>query len=431
MIHERKWFTVPFSFTLLIPTLWLVLQNSKGILFWKETIDLSLRNQFQFEGSPVDRIILIILIIISSFILYIRRGRLLVLMKSNIWIFFFFTYMLITILWADYPFIAIKRWIKAFGTIMIFCIIFTENNPLKRAIDTLRFACFIVLPISLFYSVFIPSVGQSFSTDDGIFYWLGITTHKNMLGQWATLGILIFFWQLITDNQVKSTNYVSAIMLIISLVLLVGSKSTTSIVITLIGLAVFLVFYIIKYIGRVGFLTIPIILITGILFVIMFQQLFLDKPVIVLLLNMAGKDLTFTGRSGLWDCALSFGSQKLIFGHGYATFWISKWGDDIRSVLGWDMYSSHNGFIDVFLQFGLVGTFLNIIFILIVIYSVINVYRYNFNFGILWVSVFFVTFISNFSESNFGILTHEYWYLSILISFILPINLMQTEENSG
>ncbi len=429
IISDRKKLVLPSFLPLFIPILWFVLQNSKGVLFWKETIDLSLQNQFQLEGSPADRMILIMLIILSSLILYIRRGRLLELIRQNSWIFIFFTYMLISIMWTEYPFIAIKRWIRALGTIMIFCIIFTENNPLKKTIDILKLACFIVLPLSLFYVLFVPSIGQTVSADDGAVYWSGITNHKNMLGQWATLGVLISCWQLLTGNKNKVTGSVNIIMLIMSLVLLVGSKSTTSIFITFIGLSVFLIFYIIKYIGRSGYLSVPVFLITGLLFVLMFQQLFLDKPVIASILKMAGKDITFTGRSGLWDYALDVGSQKIVFGHGYATFWISKWGDDIRSVLGWDMYTSHNGFIDVFLQFGIIGTFLNIVFILIVIRAIINVYHYNFQYGILWISFFFVTLISNFTESNFGILTHEYWYLSILISFTVPIKLLKTDED--
>jgi exopolysaccharide production protein ExoQ len=69
----------------------------------------------------------------------------------------------------------------------------------------------------------------------------------------------------------------------------------------------------------------------------------------------AGRDATFTGRTGLWETVLQEPINPLV-GVGYANFWLGE-----RLTRFWAMYptsppiQSHNGFIEVYLNLGLIG----------------------------------------------------------------------------
>ena len=52
---------------------------------------------------------------------------------QNRWLIILFLYMLVSILWSDYPFVSIKRWIKAGGTLAMALIVLQEKLPYPAA----------------------------------------------------------------------------------------------------------------------------------------------------------------------------------------------------------------------------------------------------------------------------------------------------------
>jgi O-antigen ligase len=76
-----------------------------------------------------------------------------------------------------------------------------------------------------------------------------------------------------------------------------------------------------------------------------------------LALTALGKDATLTGRTTLWNVVLEFIREKPLLGWGYRAMWVS---DDATTILadklaGWSVTSSHNAFLSVTLELGLVG----------------------------------------------------------------------------
>jgi exopolysaccharide production protein ExoQ len=77
-------------------------------------------------------------------------------------------------------------------------------------------------------------------------------------------------------------------------------------------------------------------------------------------------DVTFTGRTLIWDFALYEIGRKLLLGWGYQSFWLI--GPDAPSVVeapGWvkTMPNAHNGYLDTMLEMGVVGFAFLIIFL--------------------------------------------------------------------
>jgi O-antigen ligase len=76
------------------------------------------------------------------------------------------------------------------------------------------------------------------------------------------------------------------------------------------------------------------------------------------LLSLIGKDTTLTGRTTLWSVVVEFIGERPVGGWGYRAMWNL---DDPTTTLadkltgGWGVTSSHNAFLEITLQLGLVG----------------------------------------------------------------------------
>jgi exopolysaccharide production protein ExoQ len=70
-----------------------------------------------------------------------------------------------------------------------------------------------------------------------------------------------------------------------------------------------------------------------------------------------GKDTTMTGRTELWAVALLFIERHPLLGYGFGGFWRGWVGDSglYWAAIGWKTPHSHNGFVDLTLDLGLVG----------------------------------------------------------------------------
>src|SRR5262245_6929118 len=100
--------------TLWIPCIWLMLVGSRPIAQWLD-LGSPLQSIDPLEGSPIDRVIFLLLIAVGLLVLWSRRISWSQIFRNNIWLTLFFLYCGVSILWSDFPFVAFKRWIKALG----------------------------------------------------------------------------------------------------------------------------------------------------------------------------------------------------------------------------------------------------------------------------------------------------------------------------
>ena len=72
---------------------------------------------------------------------------------------------------------------------------------------------------------------------------------------------------------------------------------------------------------------------------------------------MLGKDLTLTGRTGIWSAVLDSIAKRPLLGYGYQAFWLGLEGESYRIILAvsWVLAQAQNGFLDVMLEMGTVG----------------------------------------------------------------------------
>lgn len=233
---------------------------------------------------------------------------------------------------------------------------------------------------------------------------IGIFTHKNSLGAFAALGILFNIF-----NGRKSI--ITYGVLLMLLLLLFMSKSMTSIVVLIFVVIYNVVAYSIKKIQtrsnpRKAVFVKPTILIWCVLISISIYSIYLYVGggfQYGSAFTIIGKDASLTGRTNFWLPLILDGWAKApVFGSGFGNYFAkysNSWSDTYYFV----MEQAHNGYIQVFLDLGLVGVVLLIWFL--IVYIKINK---NNNFGI---SLFIFAIIYNISEASFCSPTLLSWLL--------------------
>src|SRR6185503_4196156 len=98
-----------------IPTTWILIAGSRMVSEWFQA-GTQMKSPDQYlDGSPVDRLILTVLLAAGLMTLGWRWRRAATVLKANAPIVLFFLYCAASVLWSDYPDIAFKRWMKAVG----------------------------------------------------------------------------------------------------------------------------------------------------------------------------------------------------------------------------------------------------------------------------------------------------------------------------
>jgi exopolysaccharide production protein ExoQ len=75
------------------------------------------------------------------------------------------------------------------------------------------------------------------------------------------------------------------------------------------------------------------------------------------LFSVLGKDVTLTGRTGIWSAVIDSIARRPLLGYGYQAFWLGLEGESYRVILAvtWVLAQAQNGFLEVMLEMGAAG----------------------------------------------------------------------------
>ncbi len=147
---------------------------------------------------------------------------------------------------------------------------------------------------------------------------------------------------------------------------------------------------------------------------------------------LLGRDATLTGRTDLWDFAIKSVFQHPLLGHGYGAFWspASHEAEAIRESIGWQAPTSHNGYLDLLLDFGLVGIGLYFTSYFVAVRRAVIVFRNARTEDAVWPMLFLIFIIlCQLSEASIVHGNSIYWVLYISITFGL-YNEVTADESS-
>jgi exopolysaccharide production protein ExoQ len=390
------------SKALWIPVLWVLINGSRPLSFWLGMDSGAPSANQLLDGSPTDRLISTVLIAAGFLALMLRVSRLTTLLKKNWPILLYFSYCLLSVTWSDFPEVAFKRWIKAIGDLVIVLIVVTDTQPtaaLKRLITRTGF---VLLPASILLIKYYGDLGRSYDTWTGEPTNCGVAATKNMLGVLTFVLALGAFWlvlRLIRDkNQPNRARHFIAqgALLAFGVSLLSMAHSATSGICFTLGALLIFTTSLDRFrkSPRAIHAFVLFILITG-----SFAVLFGNETVA----HAVGRQTNLTGRTEIWHTVISLAPNPIV-GAGFDSFWLGP-----RLETMWRLYptlylnESHNGYIETYLNLGVVGVVLIALLLLSGYWNAVKSFRYEEAFApnsLMLAYVFTATFYS-ISEAGF------------------------------
>ncbi len=268
--------------------------------------------------------------------------------------------------------------------------------------------------LSLAAGVALPAV--AIHGDDHPGAWRGLFDYKNTLGSYMVVSVVSCFL-LATDRVGKIRWAWSGVGLGVLLILL--STSKTSLVVSVLVMSLIYFCQHFKLQGKVAVIALDLtfLIVSGLLVFAVSQW--------VPLLTSLGKDPTMTGRTPMWAVMIARIQESPLLGFGRAAFWAegSPYALEAGSAVSINFIPphSHNGFIEIVLDVGLVGLMLFLVSFFRALFQAIARASTGRNSGDLWpLGILMFLALNNVTESYLLRLSNAYWVLYVTVVLSLP-----------
>jgi exopolysaccharide production protein ExoQ len=351
---------------------------------------------FQEGGSAVEQLMFLVIQGMALFAIAFNWQKTLksLLQTDKIVLFLLFSLLAIVCLsaiWSGDPTTTIRRGLALVGT-TIFGIFFATQYSFKEQIRLLFYTFSIAIILSFIFAIALPGYGKMTDLHEGA--WRGIYLHKNGLGANMMLSAT-FFLILTKTGDRKQILYWVGFFLSVLLLLLSTSKSA------LVNFFVLFAFLQASFALRWQYeLMVPCLL--GSLTIVTALGVWLidnyEK-----LLKALGKDPTLTGRTDMWPLVWEKIQANPWLGYGYNAFWRGYDSDAayIWYTIGWEPTHPHNGFLELLLTFGVIGTTIHVLLYLITLFKTFIIIRFTGNVFYFWNLMFLIyTVLSNIAETK-------------------------------
>jgi O-antigen ligase len=245
--------------------------------------------------------------------------------------------------WSQDPLFTLRRSVVLLAT-TIYGIYFSGRYTVTEQLRLLSLMFAMVVLSSLFMVIFLPHYG----IDHALFLgaWQGAFPQKNMLARYMVLGALVFYFM-----RPSAGSWIRRIGIVSSLCLVAASRSVAGAIVLILMIAALLLFRLARL--NLTFL-VPIMSGIGTLVIALAFLIWTDQSQ---LLALVGRDTTLTGRTYLWNAALLSIFRHPWLGYGFNAFWAGMQGGSSSILLsvGWYVKFSHNAFLDLSLDLGLLG----------------------------------------------------------------------------
>lgn len=399
-----------------LPVTWLLIGGSRMISGWVQGPSQVSAEQV-VDGSPLDRNLLTVLTILGVMVLIGRRRQIPAILKANIPLLLFLAYCVVSMTWSEYPFVALKRFIKTCGDLVMVVIVLTEVDrvaAMKRLLGRLGF---IWMPFSLLLIRYYSELGRGFDQLTGESTVFGVTTGKNLLGMICMISGLGVVWRVClafrgADDEARRPAALLAqfVVLGMALWLFYLANSMTSFLCFLMSSS-FVLATAIGVLDRKRW----------IVHVAVVSALIVAVSILLLgagggFLKAVGRDPTLTGRTEIWGVVKEFAGNPWI-GTGFESFWLGDRLEGMWARYWWHPNEAHCGYLDMFLNLGWVG---EVFFAGVVVNgyrNVIREYRRNPAAGAFGLGFFVAVLAYNVTETAVRYF-HPLWVLMLLSTMV-------------
>lgn len=394
-----------------------VLRHLPALVIWLLLILLIAPPEFDYEkisskftivvssGGSSGPIILITSLLVSALLVLWRLTRAIrIAPHINTFLLLFIGMATLSVLWSADPSATMRRLFRLyvlFLACMAFALVGWERRRLQ---EVLRPVVTYVLIGSLIFGLISPDLaiekGTSYELAGA---WKGLTMQKNSLGVLATMGVLLWTHALFAGESRKIYAWPG---LAISCTCVILSRSSTAVFSSVLCVG-FLFLLLGTRPGMRRYL--PYIVGTFATLVIVYSLAVLNLvPGLGLLLEpvaaMTGKDLSFSGRTTIWNIIIESINQRPILGTGYGAYWTGPFANSLSYPFVTRTYiyptQAHNGYLDVINELGYVGGFVLLGFIVTYLRQAIRMIKIDKTQAALYLALLFQALIANLSEAH-------------------------------
>jgi len=297
-----------------------------------------------------------------------------------------------SVAWALKPELSFIRFVKE---IMVLASIVLPAMLADRTSNILRgvFLCFALAAVV--NVVLIPGGYQTMAQYGPVLVdigYQGYFSDKNILGEFAAIAFLLSIHELLYRGHRRALGIIIAV---VTAVLLFLSSSKTALGLALVAPFLAGLILIIKRTFRVSLAIIMSAIALG--WIVLFDLIDTDR-----IAYMLTGDSSFTGRTTIWDFAVTEIARSPFVGWGYQSFWLV--GADAPSIVdapGWVklMPNAHNGYYDTMLELGYVGLAFLLIFLITTLHAIGRVAERDSRRAWLLLSIALFAMIYNFFET--------------------------------
>jgi exopolysaccharide production protein ExoQ len=395
-----------------LPAIWMMRCGSRNIDFW-------------LGGSESGRWdpILIAVLVFSGIVVLVRRpcawsG----IFAHNSAILIFYFYIAVSLFWADAIENPAVKIMRPFGDLVMAMIVATEADPKLAIVTMFRRTAILLIPLSVVLVKYFPPLGRGTDKHWGTDMWVGVTTHKNPLGQLCMVSLLAWLWTL-EDYKKRmmplARQWFVWIYVVLTLYLFVAcpgnSRSSTAIF-------CFLLFLLLHFgFGRMQsqiqavvrrIITVVVVLV---IFALVLQ--FSGTSLQALVAESFGKNATLSDRTYLWSDVVRLGMKSPFFGTGYGAFWVPSIYSQLSPMVDNRPEEAHNGYLETYANLGVLGVILLLWMIFRSIRSAMSILSTDFEYGRMRLALLFTVVVMNYSEAAFPRGNHLWWFGFLVAAF--------------
>lgn len=353
------------------------------------------------------------LIYLITFILLLRNdwsGKL-KFFAAEKWIFALLLTAFLSFLWSDFPGTALRRTIGIFGS-TFFGYYLAVRFTLKEALRLLSIGLMLTLLASIVFRFIAPDLALMSGEHDGALR--GVFLHKNITGRIALIFALVVSSRFLV-KEISILKYFLFLSLAFIIIILSGSFTALAVLIL-----IHLILFSYTFVKKLELTKYSVI---GLLLFVFLPAIYLFIALLPDILGYFGRDLTLTGRTFMWYELIIMIQKKPLLGYGYGSFWLGMEGPsgDVYRVFPWAAPHAHNGYLELFLNGGVV------LFVFFIISFFVNIKRIGKlhpqinkkNLSYLALAYLSFYFIYNFSESLIMVQNNIFWVIYVFITISL------------
>lgn len=373
------------------------------------------------DGNPKIQMMWMLVYLITGVLVLLRWKQALYLLKLDWALGFLVILAGLSTLWSAAPDITIRRSFALFGTTLV-GLYLAQRFTIKEVVVLLAWSLGVFGVLSIFVSLAMPEYGIM-TSGRHLGAWRGVFLHKNTLGRYMSLAVIVFF--LLTRRRMRLLGVVGVIL---SLILVLLSTSKAALIVTVLSLMLMVFFSGFRFDQR---LVMVLVLVAAVMVSVV--GAWLGQNYVEVLASL-GRDPTLTGRTVLWKLTVDYIFQSPWIGHGYDAFWSSRSLDAtfIWGQVGWYAPHAHNGFLDLMINVGVVGT---------ILFGIS--FMWTFRRGLRWIRshrsgiglwpVVYLTFlvVYNFGESVVLQRNNLFWVLYVFIALRLAMWVKDEREEGN